>query len=235
LIVFKLLRCCGNRQPWVVVPPEAESAMLSRQSTAADLRTELAERSTPVMLEVHNLNNCRSCLDRTVSKFSALLSAAVCYVAATAWILVAYGEMGLDASDERPIHGWDLASFSFALICVTAICYVGVYKLQKMKYRAVQVEVQKMHDLMGSNVPAHTPTKTSDAQPSSVLDTDIPSLPESFRASESSRGSCPRSTTHDDMAVYKELLVRKLRAEGMQQGSGMITDACEQLRCFAVL
>lgn len=162
---------------------------------------------------------CRSCTERSLQRFSALLSAAVCYVAAIAWILVAYGEMGLDASEARPIpHGWSLASFFSALICVTVGCVYGVYKLQKVKYRAVAREIEQMHNLMasrgrsGSDEGGGDRESTSGAVSASEDDLLQATIP-AFTA----------ATMH--AAAYKELVVRKLRAEGMQQGTNLITDA----------
>jgi len=181
-----------------------------RQSYVADLRQALADGKSPI-LDMDTMT-WRSFLEQTLAKFSALLSAAVCYVAAIAWILVAYGEMGLDPSEERPVRGWDLVSFFCALVCVTASCFVGVYKLQKMKYRAVAREVDHMNTLLlrpeGKN--DDDGQASGPKPPADLLQASIPS----FRQ------------THDiEGAIYKELVVRKLRAEGVQKGSNLITDA----------
>jgi hypothetical protein len=67
---------------------------------------------------------CRSMTEAALEKLSALVSAAVCYVAAIAWMYVAYGEIGIDSSETRPITGLDLVSFFMALVCVTVLTFV---------------------------------------------------------------------------------------------------------------
>ena len=194
--------------------PEARGGRAPRRSIA-DLHA-LASNPHPAAAAGQTIT-WLSFFERSVHKFSALVSAAVCYVAAIAWILVAYGQMGVDASEARPIQGWNLATFFCALICVTGTCFVGVYKLQKIKYRAVAKEVSRMNALLRTG--GVDGLKGSDRTGASLnlspkLDSKIPSLNQAKDAQE-----------EGDIEVYQELLVRKVRAEGVQKGSNLITDA----------
>ena len=117
----------GDRLSTSVLSRTSTSSALSRTST---LRQTLSDREEPVLKS----GTCTTVAEQSLQKFAALLTAAVCYVAAIAWLLVAYGEMGLDASEKRPVQGWDLASLCCALLLVTVSCFGGVYKLQVLAH-----------------------------------------------------------------------------------------------------
>ena len=61
-----------------------------------------------------------------------------------------------------------------------------------------------------------------------LLQAKIPTIARASIIVRDPGGSAGPSATLDgaaDAAIYKELVMRKLRAEGMQKGSNMITDA----------
>ena len=116
---------------------DAAEQRLHRQSIA-DLRQALNEREAPLLSNAGQ-GTWMSFAEGCLSKFNALLTAAICYVAAIAWMQVTYGEIGLlnrkassgnvtttIASEERPLEGIDLFSFGCALVFVTAGCFYGV-------------------------------------------------------------------------------------------------------------
>ena len=169
-------------------------------------------------------------IELVLEKLSALVSAAIVYVAAIAWIQVAYGEIGLDSSEQRPIKGWDLVSFFCALVCVTFICFYGVYKLQKMKHRAVQRELEQMAALLrerdGSRAGSGSGggSRAGDAE-GDLLDSRIPEF--SKLSAPAAVSGAPVDADDEEAAaasVYKQLVKAKLRAEGVQKGSNLITD-----------
>ena len=162
-------------------------------------------------------------LELVLEKLSALVSAAIVYVAAIAWIHVAYGEIGLDSSEQRPIKGWDLVSFFCALVCVTFICFYGVYKLQKMKHRAVQRELEQMAALLrerdGSRAGSGSGggSRAGDAE-GDLLDSRIPEF--SKLSAPAAVSGAPVDADDEEAAAltYKQLVKAKLRAEGVQKG-----------------
>ena len=115
----------------------------------------------------------------------------------------------------------------------------GVYKLQKVKYRQVQKELDKMKSLMqpsgasgsGSTTsPSRRASTATTSSPGDILQPKIPELRGEF--SKLSAPGMPAlyaaagaEADTAAAAAYKELVVRKLRAEGVQKGSNMVTDA----------
>ena len=169
-----------------------------------------------------------------LNQLNSLLTAAICYVAAIAWMQVTYGEIGLlnrkpssgnstIASESRPLVGTDLVSFFFALIFVTAGCFFGVYKLQKMKHRAVAAELDRISALMETNGARRSSSSDRNGLGSDILQANIPAF--SKLSKPVVRAGSSDSIDVEHAIMYRELVVRKFRAEGMQKGTNMITDA----------
>jgi hypothetical protein len=196
------------------------------------LRRALDERQTP-LLSTASRGSWIQFAEGCFTQFNALLIAAVCYVAAIAWLQVTYGEIGLlnrkpssgnstIASESRPLVGTDLFSFFFALLFVTVGCFYGVYKLQKMKHRAVAAELESISSLM-QNYEANMGSGTDPTPTSGILQAQIPAFSKLSEPMLHDPGSDSVDIEH--ALMYRELVVRKFRAEGMQKGTNMITDA----------
>ena len=211
---------------------ETESARRYRASVA-NLRRALDERQAPLLSNASR-GSWIPFLEGCFTQFNALLTAAICYVAAIAWMQVTYGEIGLlnrkpssgnstIASESRPLVGTDLISFFFALVFVTGSCFYGVYKLQKMKYRAVAAQLERMSTLMRKNG-AHAGSRSDGVDTASdILQADIPAFSALSEPISQDLGSDSVDVEHAMM--YRELIVRKFRAEGVEKGTNMITDA----------
>lgn len=211
-------------------PPNAESHRY--RESVADLRRALDERQTPLLSNASR-GSWTSFAEGCFSQFNALLTAAICYVAAIAWLQVTYGEIGLlnrkpnsgnatIASESRPLVGTDLVSFFFALVFVTGGCFYGVYKLQKMKHRAVAAELDSISTIMQKNG-ARVGSGSELDRGSDVLQENIPAFSKLSVPIEQHEGTA--SVDAERATMYRQLVVRKFRAEGMQKGTNMITDA----------
>ena len=203
------------------------------RESVANLRRALDERQAPLLSNASR-GSWVQFVEGCITQFNALLTAAICYVAAIAWLQVTYGEIGLlnrkpssgnstIASESRPLVGTDLYSFFFALLFVTAACFYGVYKLQKMKHRAVAAELERISALMQSN--QHQTGSGSDCDDATcdMLQAQIPAFSKLSQPLAHDPGS--DSVEIENALMFRELVIRKFRAEGMQKGTNMITDA----------
>ena len=93
-----------------------------RSENIVELREALKERDE--MNSGSGSGGWRALINPALEKLCALVSAAVCYVAAIAWIYVAYGEIGIESSETRPIEGLELFAFFMALVCVTVMTFM---------------------------------------------------------------------------------------------------------------
>eukprot|EP01043_Picozoa_sp_COSAG02_P000377 COSAG02_NODE_7_length_64539_cov_120.393482_10_plen_463_part_00 len=205
----------------------------SYRESVANLRRALDERQAPLLSNASR-GSWVQFLEGCITQFNALLTAAICYVAAIAWLQVTYGEIGLlnrkpssgnstIASESRPLVGADLYSFFFALLFVTAACFYGVYKLQKIKHRAVAAELERISALMQSDQTSTGSGSACDGSTRDMLQAQIPAFSKISEPLAHDPGS--GSVDMENALMYRELVVCKFRAEGMQTGTNMITDA----------
>ena len=199
--------------------------------TISEMRRALNEGEPPA-LEMAGSGgwSCARFSERVLQKFCALLSAAVCYVAAIAWLLVVNGELGLDTQD-RPIRGWDLVSFFCLFSVVTVGCFVGVYKLQKMKYRAVAKELENMYTLQESaRGELSDATAAKSENTGTLLNAQIPSLTRLVSKSRDTDAANAATAIFRGNTAYalatehRDLIASKFRAEGIQHGASFSSD-----------
>lgn len=216
-------------------PRSSLTASESRRyrESVANLRRALDERQAPLLSNASR-GSWVPFIEGCFTQFNALLTAAICYVAAIAWLQVTYGEVGLlnrkpssgnftIASESRPLVGTDLMSFLFALVFVTGSCFYGVYKLQKIKYRAVAAELERMSTLMRKNGVLTGSRSDESETASDILQAEIPAF--SALSEPMGKDSISDSVDVEHAMMYRELIVRKFRAEGVEKGTNMITDA----------